>query len=312
MDRLTSLTVFARVVECGGFSAAARRLNMSVAMVSNHVQALEDKLGTRLLNRTTRKVGLTEIGREYYQRSSHILADLEEADRFASSQQVKPRGVLRLHASTNIARFLSPVVASYLDAHPEVSIDLTAGEQMVDMIENGYDLVIHTAPPPNSRLIVRRLTSWRHVLCCAPAYLQRHPAPRDLADLKRHNCLRFAYYPFGEDWRFDGPDGKPVPVHSRGNLVTGSAELLRLLAVAGNGILLAPDFFIADELAAGTLVQLLPHQPTTELTINAIYPSRHHLSSKVRVFIDLLTSRFQTRALTSSKSIAPSRDHDSE
>ena len=294
MDRLTSIAVFGRVVECGGFSAAARRLNMSVAMVSNHVQALEDKLGIRLLNRTTRKVSLTEVGRDYYQRASQILADLDEADRIASSQQTTPSGTLRLHASVNIARFLSPVVGAFLDTYPAVSVDLSVGEQMVDLVEGGYDLVIHTAPPPSSRLIVRRLTPWRHVLCCAPAYLHRHPAPQQLSDLERHNCLRFAFYPFGEDWRFEGADGKPVSIRSRGNLVTGSAEMLRSLAVAGHGILLGPDFLIADEITAGSLVRLLPAHRPVELAINAIYPSRHHLSNKVRSFIDLLAKRFAT------------------
>ena len=294
MDRLTSLTVFGRVVECGGFSAAARRLNMSVAMVSNHVHALEDRLGARLLNRTTRKVSLTEIGREYYQRSSQILADLDEADLAAGALQATPRGTLRLHASVNLARFLSPVVCTYLDAYPDVAVDLSVGEQLVDVVEDGYDLVIRTSLPPDSQMIVRRLASWHHVLCCAPSYLEGHPAPRELRDLEEHNCLRFAFYPFGEDWQFVEPGGKRVSVRARGNLVTGSAELLRNLAIAGKGILLGPQFFVAEELAAGSLVPLLPNYRSVDMTVSAIYPSRHNLAIKVRSFIDLLAREFST------------------
>ena len=166
MDRLTSLTVFGRVVEAGGFSAAARRLNMSVTMVSNHVQALEDRLGARLLNRTTRKVSLTEIGQAYYERATRILTDLEEADRLALALHATPRGTLRVHTSNNIVRFLTPVVGEFLTLYPAVAVNLTVGEGMVDLIEDGYDLVLRPIPSPDSRLIVRRLTPWRHI-CAA-------------------------------------------------------------------------------------------------------------------------------------------------
>ncbi len=147
MDRLTSLTVFARVVENGGFSAAARRLNMSTTMVSNHVQSLEDHLGARLLNRTTRKVSVTEVGRIYYERCTQILAELEEADSAAGELQSKPRGTLRIYTSTHIVRFIAPVVAEFLAAYPEVSIELSIGERMVDLVEEGFDLAIRTMMP---------------------------------------------------------------------------------------------------------------------------------------------------------------------
>lgn len=292
MDRLTSLTVFGRVVESGGFSAAARRLNMSVTMVSNHIQALEDRLGARLLNRTTRKVSLTEIGRAYYERSSQILVELEEADRIASALHATPRGTLRLHTTMSIVRFLRPVVAEFLTLYPAVSIDLTVGERMVDVIEDGYDLIIRAVPPPDSGLVVRQLTPWRHILCCAPGYLEQVPPPKSLADLAHHNCLQFAFYPFGDEWRFEGADGKPVSVRVHGNIVTSSGEMLRLLALGGHGLFLAPMFMVVDDLAAGTLVPILPEYRTLTFAINAIYPHRNHLSTKVRSFIDLLADRF--------------------
>jgi DNA-binding transcriptional LysR family regulator len=292
MDRLTSLTVFGRVVESGGFSAAARRLNMSVTMVSAHVQALEDRLGARLLNRTTRKVSLTDIGKAYYERSSQILADLDDADRVANALQATPTGTLRLHTNMHLVPFLSPVIGEFLAAHPTVSIDLTTGERMADLVEEGFDLAIRTVQPPDSTLIVRRLTPWRHILCCAPAYLEKHPAPMYPRDLAQHNCLQYAFYPYGDEWRFQGPDGRPVSVHVHGNAVTNSGELLRYLVLNGQGIFLAPSFIVADDIASGHLVRLVTDHLPVEFVINAIYPHRHHLSAKVRAFIDLLAERF--------------------
>jgi DNA-binding transcriptional LysR family regulator len=292
MDRLTSLTVFGQVVDRGGFSAAGRHLNMSVTMVSNHVQALEDRLGVRLLNRTTRKVSLTDIGKEYYERSRQILADLDEADQVAGFQQATPQGQLRVHTSASLVRFLSPVAGEFLTKYPKVSIDLTVGERMIDLVEDGYDLAIRTLPPPDSSLVVRRLTAWRHVLCCAPAYLEKHAAPTQPSDLAQHNCLRYAFYPFGAEWRFEAPGGAIVSVPITGNLMTNGPEMLRLMALAGHGLCLAPTFLIADDLADGSLVPLIAGYRPLEFSINAIYVNRTHLPAKIRGFIDLLAEGF--------------------
>ncbi|WP_424629889.1 LysR substrate-binding domain-containing protein [Bradyrhizobium sp. SYSU BS000235] len=292
MDRLTSLTVFGQVVENGGFSAAARRLNMSVTMVSNHIQSLEDRLGARLLNRTTRKVSLTEIGKAYYERSRQILMDLDEADRIANALHSTPRGTLRVHTNTHIVRFLSPVFDEYLSLYPGVSIDLATGERMIDMIEEGYDLAIRTIAPPDSSLIIRKLSPWRLLLCCTPAYLESHPEPKHPSDLAHHNCLQYTFHPYGDEWRFEGPDKQMVTVRITGNVTSTNGELLRFLTLKGHGLFLAPSFLVADELADGSLVRLLPDHRPTEFAINAIYPHRSHLSSKVRIFIDLLADRF--------------------
>ena len=181
MDRFTSLTAFVRVVENGGFSAAARRLNMSTTMVSNHVQALEERLGVRLLNRTTRKVSVTEVGRTYYDRCTQILADIEQADDIAGALQSTPRGTLRIYTNTHIVQFLSPVVAEFLASFPDVRADLAIGERNVDMIDENFDLAVRMIPPPDSSLIVRSLATWRHVLCCSHGYLEKHGRPQTLA-----------------------------------------------------------------------------------------------------------------------------------
>jgi DNA-binding transcriptional LysR family regulator len=292
MDRLTSLTVFTRVIDSGGFAAAAQRLGTSSTMVSNHIQALENRLGVRLLNRTTRKMSLTDVGRAYYERCTQILADLEEADQAASALHGTPRGKLRVHCNTHIVRFIAPLVTEFLESNPEVSIDLRTGERLADLVEEGFDLAIHSTPPTDSSLIVRRLGGGRRVVCCAPSYLESHTVPTCPADLADHNCLRYAFFEFGDEWHFIGPDGKPANVRVRGNLVTGSLELLRIAAYNGNGVLMAPCFFVRGDIQAGTLVPLMTDYRTVEFTVSAIYPHRRHLAAKVRSFIDLLAERF--------------------
>lgn len=288
MDRLTSLTAFVRVVDTGGFSAAGRKLNMSTTMVSNHVQALEERLGARLLHRTTRKVSLTEVGKAYYDRCTQILADIEQADDIAGALQSTPRGTLRIFTNTHIVQFLSPVVAEFLASYPDVRVDLAIGERNVDIIDENFDIAVRMVPPPDSTLIVRSLATWRHVLCCSHGYLEKHGRPEQLADLTERNCLRHVSYPYGDEWRFVDRKGVPASVRIAGNLVSNSGETLRLAALAGVGVFLAAGFLVHDDLESGELVRLLPEYRPVEFSMNAVYPHRHHLSAKVRTFIDLL------------------------
>jgi DNA-binding transcriptional LysR family regulator len=287
MDRLTSLTAFVRVVDSGGFSAAGRRLNMSTTMVSNHVQSLEDRLGARLLQRTTRKVSLTEVGKAYYDRCVQILADIEQADDIAGAQQSTPRGTLRIYTATHIVQYVSPVVAEFLAAYPEVKVDLAMGERAIDMIDEGFDVAIRMTPPPDSSLIVRSLATWRHVLCCSHGYLEKHGRPQALAELADHNCIRHVNYPYDE-WRFVDRKGEPASVRVSGNLTSNSGETLRMVAQQDGGIFLAAGFLVHDDLESGRLVRLLPEYRPVEFSMNAVYPHRHHLSAKVRFFIDML------------------------
>lgn len=288
MDRLTSLTAFVRVVDAGGFSAAGRKLNMSTTMVSNHVQALEDRLGARLLNRTTRKVSLTEIGKGYYDRCVQILADIEQADDIAGALQSTPRGTLRVYTNTHLVQFLSPVVAEFLAAYPDVKVDLVIGERNVDLIDENFDLAVRMIPSPDSSLIVRSLATWRHVLCCSHGYIEKHGKPEQLSDLADRNCIRHVNYPYGDEWRFVDRKGAPATVNVSGNLASNSGDTLRLATLAGVGIWLAAGFLVRDHLESGELVRLLPEYRPVEFSMNAIYPHRHHLSAKVRTFIDLL------------------------
>jgi DNA-binding transcriptional LysR family regulator len=261
---------------------------MSTTMVSNHVHALEERLGARLLNRTTRKVSLTEVGKAYYDRCTQILADLEQADDIAGALQSTPRGTLRIYTATHMVPFVAPAVAEFLASYPNVKIDLTMGEREIDMIDEGIDLAIRLTLPPDSSLIVRSLATWRHVLCCSPAYLEKHGPLRQLSELAEHNCLRHVLYPYGDDWHFLDPEGAAASVRIAGNLVTNSGETLRTAALQGVGISLAAGFLIGDDLQSSRLVRLLPDYQPVELAVNAVYPHRHHLSAKVRSFIDLL------------------------
>ncbi|MFM0341412.1 LysR family transcriptional regulator [Paraburkholderia fungorum] len=291
MDRMASLTAFVRVVESGGFTAAARRLDLSIATVSNHVQALEDSLGVRLLNRTTRRVNLTEIGREYYERCSQILQDLAEADEITSALQVTPRGRLRLRCHQALDRFIAPVAARFSGDYPEVSLDFQIDDE-IDPVREGFDISIMPASPPDSTLVRRTLAKWRYVLCCAPAYLETHSTPHSPADLVNHNCLLYAYAIFRNEFHFVDSAGNPTNIRVSGNLVTASISVVRAAATAGLGLWLCPEFLVSGLLASGTLVPLLPDYRTQELEIVALYPHRRHLSTKVRLLLDMLVDRF--------------------
>ena len=202
MDRLAGITAFVRVVESGGFTAAARGLNMSTTSVSDRLRELENGLGVRLLNRTTRQVSLTEIGRDYYERCSQILHELEEADEAVSALQQTPRGQLRVYCHQGIAQFIAPIVTGFLQRYSEGSVDLWTGDAMIDLVQERFDLAIMPFAPIDSTLVRRRLAGWRYVLCGPPAYLKNHPTPRSPADLADHNCLLYTYSAFGNECHF--------------------------------------------------------------------------------------------------------------
>jgi DNA-binding transcriptional LysR family regulator len=260
---------------------------MSTTMVSNHVQALEERLGARLLNRTTRKVTLTDIGKTYYDRCTQILADIEQADDIAGAMQSTPRGTLRIYTNTHIVPFVAPVVAEFLNTYPEVKVDLGMGEREIDMIDEGIDVAVRLTPPTESSLIVRSLATWRHVLCCSPGYLDKHGRPAQLSELADRNCLQHANYPYDE-WRFVDRKGAPASVRVSGNLTSNSGDTLRRAMLGGLGIWMAAGFMIRDDLDEGRVIRLLPEYRPVEMSMNAVYPHRHHLSAKVRTFIDLL------------------------
>ena len=291
MDRMTSMATFVKVVESGGFSAAARTLSMSPSMVTAHVQSLEERLGVRLLNRSTRRVSLTEVGHAYYERCLQILAEADDADQIAQALQSTPRGTLRLNTSIAIPPLLAPVIAEFVALYPEASVSLTMTDRMIDLVEEGFDLAVRNMSVPDSSLVVRRVATYRFVVCGAPGYLAARGIPGQPADLSHHNCLVYSHSAWGSEWRFAGPDGEQS-VAVEGNLQANSDNALRLAAVHGQGLALAPSFLLIDEIKSARLVPVLTEFLQTEHAINAIYPHRHHLSAKVRSFIDLLVKHF--------------------
>jgi DNA-binding transcriptional LysR family regulator len=292
MDRMTSMATFVKVVEVGGFSAAGRALNMSASMVTNHIQSLEERLGVRLLNRSTRKLSLTEVGQTYFERAQQILGDVEDAERSAHALQTTPRGILRLNTSVAMPPFLAPVIAEFVALHPEVSINMSMSDREVDLVEDGFDLAIRNMPVSDSSLIARRIATYHFILSGAPKYFAKHGTPTHPSDLVNHNCLTFLRGAWGNEWRFSGPEGElSVPVS--GNMQSNSANGLRLAAVHGQGLTILPSFLVADDLRAGRLASALNEFLGTEYAVNAIYPHRHRLSAKVRSFIDLLAEHFR-------------------
>ena len=293
MDRFTTLTVFAQVVAKSSFADAARQLHMSPAAVSNHIQALEARLGIRLLNRTTRSVGLTEVGQVFYERAAHILAELEETERMAGELQKAPKGLLRINVTPSFGDLhVAPAVADFTARYPEISIELIATARFVDLVEEGFDLAVRTEPPPESSLIARRIAPVRLVMCGAPSYLEQRGTPQGLADLAGHNCLRFSELSFRDEWRLTGLDGKETQIHVDGNLRANTTVALRAAALRGQGLVLLPTFIVGDDLKAGRLVPVLTEFAPPDAAIRAMYPHSRHVSAKVRMFIDFLIDRF--------------------
>jgi DNA-binding transcriptional LysR family regulator len=292
MDRLGSMNMFLRVVERGSLSAAGRELALSPAAVSNHIRALEDWLGVRLLNRTTRQLTLTEAGQTFRERCETILAEVADAEAAAASLQAVPRGVLRVNAPIAFGvRHLAPVIAAYLDRYSETTLDLVLNDRVVDLIEEGFDVAIRIGDLADSELVARRLAPCRFVVCAAPHYLKHRGEPKHPAQLSDHHCLEYSLRAPPGRWVFTGPDGNDVAVTIAGRLRATNGDLLRSTAVQGLGVILAPTFIVGDNLRDGTLMQLLIGYNVRPSGIFAVYPAGRYPSPKLRSFVDFLADQ---------------------
>lgn len=294
LDRVTGMQVFARVAALGSLSAAARALGMSQTMATKHIATLEGRLGVKLLHRTTRRMTLTEAGRNYLDAVDRILGDLEEADAAASVETVEVRGTLRLNAPVSFGlREIAPLLPELCQRHPALTIDLGLNDRYVDLIEEGWDLVIRIGSMKDSTMIARRLAPCRTVVCAAPSYIARHGKPKKIADLAKHNCLGYTLSrSVGPDrWSF-GREGK-ARVKVQGTLRANNGDALVLAAVAGRGIIYPPTFLVSRELRSGTLVPLkLDHLPLELDGVFAAYPSDRRPPAKVRAAIEFLAGKF--------------------
>lgn len=293
MEHLSDIAVFVRVADRGSFTAAAVELNLSKAVVSKYVSRLEQRLGARLLNRTTRRLTLTEAGAVLLEKSHAALSDLRDAELEVARLTDAPRGVLRVTAPTSfVLLHLGPLLPQFLARHPAVSLDLTLDDRLADLVGERYDVALRVwAALSDSSLVARRLAPCRLVVCAAPAYLKRRGSPKNPSELTRHNCLTYSLERTRSAWHFKAPGRRAVGVSVRGNLRCNNAIALKQATVEGAGILCCPTFFVGEELAGGKLVEVLPSYKVPELVIYAVYPQRRHLLPSVRAFVDFLVEK---------------------
>ncbi len=287
MDRLAELEAFAAVAETGGFTLAARALGRTTSAVSKQVRALEERLGVRLLNRTTRRVSLTEVGAAFRERVRGVLDDLETAELAVGELQAEPRGVLRLGAPMDFGRLgLAESLARFAADHPELQLQIELADRFVDVVDEGFDVVVRIANLPDSALVARRLGPCRRVLCAAPAYLAARGRPTRPSELRAHTAIGYAYER-SAGWSFRSDDGEErVAIEPRHR--SNNGELIRSLLLAGLGIALLPTFLVGDDLRAGRLEVVLPGQLDADTAIWAVTPHRKLLTTKVRLLLDHL------------------------
>jgi DNA-binding transcriptional LysR family regulator len=291
VDRFQGIQAFVAVVESGSFARAAERLDRSVSAVSRDVAELERHLDARLLNRTTRRLSLTEAGRTFHERAVQLLADLEEAEQSASEGGVTPRGTLKLTCPITYGeRVLAPVIAAFVARYPEVRVDIDQSDRIVDLVDEGFDLAVRIGTIKSQLLVARRIGAAGVVCCASPAYLARHGTPRVPEDLAKHACLTYEFSPTPNQWRFLAPDGSERAVRIGGPMHANNGRMLAALAAEGVGIVNETDFNAAPEIESGRLVPILTGWSQPSIPIHAAYPSRRHLSAKVRAFVDHLAA----------------------
>jgi DNA-binding transcriptional LysR family regulator len=298
MDMPGAMIIFAQVVDSRSFSAAAARLGLSKSAVSKQIAKLEDRLGARLLNRTTRTLSPTDAGQDFYERCVRVAHEVEEAERAISHLSTEPRGLLRLNAPASFGRdYIAPLVPEMLVRWPELRIEAVFDDHFVDVVAEGYDLVIRITKLQDSSLVARRLASCRRLVCAAPAYLERHGVPQVPADLARHDCVLYSYAADQGEWQFAGPDGRLEAVRVDGRLRVNSAEAMVAALRAGLVLALAPDFIVGPDIAAGRLVPVLTEYQNPFGAIYAVWPHNRNLAPKVRAVVDFLVERFSVEPI---------------
>jgi DNA-binding transcriptional LysR family regulator len=292
-DRFDEMRVFAAVVEAGGFTAAAHRLGMSKAAVSRHVSELEERLGVRLLHRTTRRLSATPEGEIFHARCRELLDRLGEAEAEVSSGSGVAAGLVKANVPVSFGlQHLAPLWPVLLARHPGLELDVTLSDRVADLVEEGYDLAVRIGQLPASSLVSRRLASTRLVLCAAPSYLAARGEPRRPAELAQHEVIAYSLFAAGDQWTFSGADGEET-VRVQPRMRVNNGDTCRAAALAGQGIILQPSFMVGADLAEGRLKELMPEWRSIELGIYAVYPSRKFLAPKLRVLIDFLVESFK-------------------
>ncbi|MFZ6677888.1 LysR substrate-binding domain-containing protein [Undibacterium sp. Tian12W] len=294
MDRFAAINTFVKVVEKGSFAAAADATNLSAPMVGNHIRYLEAHLGGLLLNRTTRRQKLTELGMAFYERCKTIMAELEGAEADALGLHAAPRGILRVTAPHSIGSVVLPVIiTAYLEKHPEVEIELVLNDSRVDLLDQGFDVAIRGGELPNSGLIGRSLAPLRLVPCASPAYIARCGEPKILADLAQHQCVDFTGSSTPGVWFFVQATGQ-IPVSVRGRLRVNSGHSQRAAVLGGLGIALLAEVLVSDDLLTGKLVRVLPHETPLSRPLHVLMLPNRRPSAKIRSFVDFLAAELKS------------------
>ena len=292
MDKFQEMRVFVAVVDAGSFVRAADALDLSKAAVSRLVSDLEARLGVRLLHRTTRKLSLTEVGEVFHERCRQLLDSVAEAEAELSTHSGAVIGRLKVNVPFTFGLLhLASLWPRFMAQHPQVVLDVTLSDRFVDLVEEGFDVAIRIAALPSSTLVCRQLARTRIVLCAAPGYLAAHGTPRVPADLASHTVIAYSYRSGGDEWQFDGPDGR-VSVRTRPSVHTNSGDTCRTAALQHQGIILQPDFLVGPDLKRGALVELMPDYRSIELGVYAVYATRKHMPMKSRRLIDFLVEAF--------------------
>jgi len=293
LDIASQMLLFVRTVDHGGFSAAARSLELTPSAVSKQIRRLEDRLGVRLLNRSTRRVTFTAEGRAFYERAARIATDIFDLEEFATAMGEQVRGTLRVTATVAFAKArLLPLFPEFLRAHPDLDLELEVTDRSVDLIEEKVDVAIRfTEQISDTSLIARKIASNRRVICASPAYLDAHGVPEQPEDLLRYNCLRLSTVSSWNDWEFRSASGKKT-LQVKGDFQANSADAIYHAVLAGLGIARLSTYLVGEDLRAGRLVSILPEHRHETSAILAVYPDRRNLSPKVRAFIDFLVDHF--------------------
>jgi LysR family transcriptional regulator, regulator for bpeEF and oprC len=304
MDRFHLMQLFVRIVDSGSFSAVAREMDMIQPTVSKQLTALEEKLGVRLLNRTTRKLSLTDAGREYYDRCKRILDEVQEMETEVSDLQNRPTGTLRVNAPIAFGHlYLVPLAFQFRRTYPDLAVDLSLNDRYVDLVQEGLDIAIRFGELEDSQLVARHVGSSARICVASPRYLATKGRPKVPAELKTHNCITYTYT-FGNEWRFEGPDGEQS-IRVFGDFRANSGLTIRAAALEGIGIANIPAFLVREDIETGRLVQVMGEYGPAPVRISAVYPSARLLSRKVKLFVDYMQQEFLRIPLLHPKS--PSR-----
>ncbi|MBF9002909.1 LysR family transcriptional regulator [Vibrio nitrifigilis] len=293
-NNFPSIPIFVAVVECGSFSRAAEKLNLTKSAVSKRINHLEDELGIRLIQRTTRHISLTEAGERYYEHVSKALNFAQQGVDAVAELQGEPKGKLRITAPMSFGvRHVAPFITEFLAQYPHIELDLQLEDRMVDMVAEGYDLAIRIGHLADSNLIAKRLTDCHSVLCASPEYLKNHKVPEQPSDLMAHNCIKYTYFRGGNDWTFlrEQQEFKVLP---KGNMTVNNSEAIRRTLLSGLGIGQLPTFIVGKDIQAEKLVSIMNHYDLPKHAVYAVYPQRKHLPQKVRLFVDFIAKQYGT------------------